>query len=128
VALELLREEKSIKSALSSSRHFSTVSEAEREFQRISVQERSKFDKETINKYGGIDIGQATTQPKEAISDKATAAVVTISLSIEGDRTRLPSIRTRKDVADALWAPEARSDQLTDEDIIADHPSLYPLY
>lgn len=146
VALELMREEKSIKSAQSTYQHFSTASEAEREFQRISVQERSKFDKETINKYGGIDIGQATTQSKETISDKATAAIVTISISIQGDRTKLPNIRTRKDVADALsriaadapvedcllsaevlWAPEARSDRLTDEDIIAEHPSLYPL-
>jgi uncharacterized membrane protein len=141
-----MREQKSIKSALTSFKHFSSANEAEREYQRISVQERSKFDKETINKYGGIDLGQAT-QPKEAVSDKATAAVVTISLSIEGDRTKLPTIRTRKDVADALsriaadapiedcllsaevlWAPEARSDRLTDEDIFADHPSLYPLY
>lgn len=101
----------------------------------------------TVNKYGGIDIGQAGKQAQQAVNDKATAAVVTISLSIQGDRTKLPQIRSRQDVADSLsriaadapvedcllsaevlWAPEERSDLLTDEDIIADHPNLYPLY
>jgi len=47
VALELLREESSISSAKSTSSHFGNANQAEREFQRISVQERSKFDKET---------------------------------------------------------------------------------
>lgn len=47
VAMELLREESSITSAKTTSSHFNNPNQAEREFQRISVQERSKFDKET---------------------------------------------------------------------------------
>lgn len=47
VALELLRQQRAIKSAQTSYQHFSSSSEAEREFQRISVKERSKFDRET---------------------------------------------------------------------------------
>jgi hypothetical protein len=47
VALELLREESAITSAKTTSSHFRSTNQADREFQRISVQERSKFDKET---------------------------------------------------------------------------------
>jgi uncharacterized membrane protein len=47
VALELLRHEENIVSAQANSEQFSTVSQAEREFQRMSVQGRSKLDRET---------------------------------------------------------------------------------
>jgi hypothetical protein len=47
VALELLRHEDNIVSAQANSEQFSTVSQAEREFQRMSVQGRSKLDRET---------------------------------------------------------------------------------
>lgn len=47
VALELLRDESSITSAKATSCHFKNPNQADRQFQRISVQERSKFDKET---------------------------------------------------------------------------------
>jgi uncharacterized membrane protein len=47
VALELLRHEDHIVSAQANSEQYSTVSEAEREFQRMSVQGRSKLDRET---------------------------------------------------------------------------------
>jgi len=82
----------------------------------------------------------------KAVSDKATEAVVTISLAIEGDRTELPEIKSREDLkyaltriaadapvedcllsAEVLWAPDLRSERLTQQDIIADHPDLFPL-
>lgn len=46
-ALELLREERSIISVDSSYRHFRTFNEAERVFNRLSINQRSKFDRET---------------------------------------------------------------------------------
>jgi uncharacterized membrane protein len=47
VALELLRHEDNIVSAQANSEQFDTVSQAERQFQRLSVQGRSKLDRET---------------------------------------------------------------------------------
>jgi uncharacterized membrane protein len=47
VALELLQHEDHIVSAQANSEQYSTVSQAEREFQRMSVQGRSKLDRET---------------------------------------------------------------------------------
>lgn len=46
-ALELLRQERSIISVDSSYRHFRTFNEAERDFNRLSIYQRSKFDRET---------------------------------------------------------------------------------
>jgi uncharacterized membrane protein len=46
-ALELLRQEKSIVSVDSSYRHFRTFNEAERDFNRLTINQRSKFDRET---------------------------------------------------------------------------------
>jgi hypothetical protein len=47
VALELLRHDDNIVSAQANSEQFTTVSQAERQFQRMSVQGRSKLDRET---------------------------------------------------------------------------------
>jgi uncharacterized membrane protein len=127
-------------------RHFATANEAQREFNRLSVQSRSKFDKETINRFGETDLSETPDPSDDDDLSKATAAVVTVSLSIEGDKTKLPRITTRDDLTTALariasdalvddcllagevlWAPEARSDKLEKEDVFADYPDLYPL-
>jgi uncharacterized membrane protein len=77
---------------------------------------------------------------------RATAAVVTINLCIEGDSTRIAKIRNRAELqavlsriasdaqvddcllaGEVLWSPEDRSESLAAEDIYADYPTLYPL-
>lgn len=77
---------------------------------------------------------------------KATKAVVTITLALEGDATRLPTVRYRRDLLDALsriasdaktgdclvsaevlWAPEGGHDVLTQNDVYADFPELVPI-
>lgn len=47
VALELLRDEKSIVSAEATSESFSSVGPAQREYERLSIRSRSKLDRET---------------------------------------------------------------------------------
>lgn len=93
-----------------------------------------------------MDVSQIDVEVDDAIRDKATEAVVTISLSIQGDQTELPEIRDREDLkyaltriaadapvedclnsAEILWSPELRSERLTRKEIFADHPDLYPL-
>jgi uncharacterized membrane protein len=77
---------------------------------------------------------------------RATVAVVSITLCIEGDSTKIPSIRNRRELRDALsriaadsqvddcllsgevlWTPEDRSESLSPEEIYVDYPTLYPL-
>lgn len=80
------------------------------------------------------------------IDQKATAAIVCINISIEGDSTSLPAIRFRQDLLEALskiaadaqiedclmsaeilWEPESRQEVLTADQIYASYPNLVPL-
>jgi uncharacterized membrane protein len=150
VAVELLRRKSSIVSAATESRKFGDNHErsAERTFEQWSVQERSKFEKELVSKFGGIDTTAATRRSSRASDDggKATLAVVTLVVSIQGDSTanQIPNrIRSLADVeqalrqiaadvrvddcllgAEILWTPEDRDEVLSRRDVIADYPEL----
>jgi len=145
VALELLRRRSSIVSASGSSQHYGSREKALRNFQQKSVQERSKFENETVNKFGGVDYGSASKMLKgdNDANDKATMAVVTIILAIDGDSTKINKIRDVTDVeqaleqiasnakvgdclqsAEILWTPTDRSETLRLRDVVADYPEL----
>jgi uncharacterized membrane protein len=146
VALELLRRRSSIASATSSYQHFRDPNKASREYQAISVNERSKFEQELVSKFGGVDYSlQKGTNKPTLESDKATMAVVTIILSAYEDSATInvPKINSISDVEDALrkiasdakaddflqsaeilWTPEDRTETLTRADVIADYPEL----
>lgn len=149
VAVELLRRKQSIVAASSSYKHFTDPSKAQREFDELSVQERSKFEKETVNKFGGLDYSinnmyeSAFFSPSDKEGSQATVAVVTLLLAIDGDCTNVPSVRSAEDVdcalsrvasnvkadnclrsAEILWTPEDRSETLSQRDILADYPDL----
>lgn len=116
-------------------------SEVERDFLQQSIQERSKFDRELEYKDG-----RPASTNQQSGDSKATEAVVTILMAIEGDSTQLPRVQKRADVLAALrklavdsqvddclmsgevtWSPELRSETLTLTEIYADYPSLFPL-
>jgi uncharacterized membrane protein len=143
VALELLRRRSSIVSASSSYEHFGDRNRAGREFQSRSVQERSKFEKETVSKYGDVDYGARSDVPATAGTDKATMAVVTLVIAIDGDSTKIPNINSISDVEEALrriasdvkvddclqsseilWTPEERSETVSLREVVADYPEL----
>jgi uncharacterized membrane protein len=145
VALELLRRRSSIVSASSSYNHFEDYTRAGREFQSLSVQERSKFEKETVSKYGGVDYGARNNNAPATTTgtDKATMAVVTLVMAIDGDSTKIPKINSISDVEDALrriasdvkvddclqcseilWTPEERSETVSLRELVADYPEL----
>lgn len=100
-----------------------------------------------VNKFGREDRSEAAQSQSSNVNDpKATAAVVSINLAIEGDSTNFKNgIRYRQDLLDALskiasdaqvddcllsaevlWAPEERNELLTKNDIYADYPDLMP--
>lgn len=135
VALEVLRRKSSIVSASTDYKHFNSRSKALREFNNQATQERGKFERENIgaNFLGG----------RQQSGSKATMAVVTMILSIDGDTTRIPRVGSLADVEDALrniasdskmddclqsveilWTPEERTETLSLKDVIADYPSL----
>lgn len=108
-----------------------------------------------VNKFGGED-RSVPFLPRTAGDDddaadapaklQATVGVVSIHVAIEGDSTRLPRIRIRPDLLEALsklasdaqvgdcllsaeilWAPEERRELLSMDDVYADYPDLIPL-
>jgi uncharacterized membrane protein len=147
VAVELLRRKSSISAAATRYKHYQTREQAERDFNQLSVQERSKFEQETVSKFGGVDYS-SSQQQWEGSGDRSTAtmAVVTLVLAIDGDSTKVGRVQSinsveealRKIAADAkvddclqsveiLWTPEDRSETLSQRDIVADYPELLSL-
>merc|ERR1719321_2095945 len=132
VALEVLRRKSSIVSASSSHKHFKNRNKAVREFQNASVKERSKFETEnsnTANSKYGTTTGTSAMPHIGDNNSKATMAVVTFVIAIDGDQTKLPykinsvsdvEVALRRIASDAqvedclqnveiLWTPEDRS-------------------
>lgn len=148
VALEVLRRRSSIVSANSSTKHYNNREQALREFNSRSIQERSKFESETVNKYGGVDYGSSSSSKAiggstGSTGDQATMAVITLVLAIDGDSTKLNKINSMSDVeqalrqiaadskvsdclqeAEILWTPEDRVETLSVRDVISDYPEL----
>jgi len=145
VALELLRRKSSIVSAQTNYKHFGNNDKAQREFNSRSTKERSKFEQETVSKYGGVDyslqLGKSGREPSD--NPKATMAVVTLVMAVDGDSTKLPKVGSIRDVEEALrkiatdakvdnclqsaeilWTPEDRSESLSVRDVVADYPEL----
>eukprot|EP00538_Stauroneis_constricta_P004539 CAMPEP_0119546326 /NCGR_PEP_ID=MMETSP1352-20130426/797_1 /TAXON_ID=265584 /ORGANISM="Stauroneis constricta, Strain CCMP1120" /LENGTH=465 /DNA_ID=CAMNT_0007591021 /DNA_START=270 /DNA_END=1667 /DNA_ORIENTATION=+ len=147
VALEILRRRSSIVSASSSYKHYRNNDKAIREFQSKSVAERSKFEQEQVSKFGGVDYASRNRQKSASASttDKATMAVITLILAIDGDSTKISggSIAEVEDAlrriaadskvgdclqsAEILWTPVDRSETLTARDVVADYPELRTL-
>merc|ERR1711957_756135 len=66
VALEILRRRSSIVSATTSNKNFKNSNQATREFNDRSIQERSKFESETVSQYGGVDYGSSSSSSKSS--------------------------------------------------------------
>lgn len=148
VAMELLRRKSSIVAASTRASHYRDENKAVREYNNRSIQERGKFQRETVSKYGGVDYSDARMSPNAPtdFSGKATIAVVTLVLMIDGDSTsktlssRVNSIRDVEDAlsciaadakaddclrgAEILWTPEERDETLTMKEVFADYSSL----
>jgi uncharacterized membrane protein len=145
VALELLRRKSSIVSASAKSKHFKDRSKAIRDYNSQSIRERGKFEKEMVSKYGGVDYGSDYGRGggTVAVGPKATMAVVTLLIAIDGDSTSVPKIGSLGDVEEALrkiasdakvsdclqsaeilWTPEDRGETLSLRDVVADYPEL----
>ncbi len=152
VALELLRQKHSIFAANTKYTHYNNGEKAQRDFSNLAITERSKFERESVNKYGGVDYNNSisndypTNKLGDQYSPQATAVVVTILLSIDGDSTKVPNIKSVSDLqkaltqiasdvkvddclrsAEVLWTPEDPNDTMSEKDVIVDYPELRTL-
>jgi uncharacterized membrane protein len=91
VALELLRRKSSIVSAATRSEHFSgsmsaSASQAQREFNSRSVEERGKFERVTVNKYMGVDYASSSSWAANDDNDGNTSDATTTTTTKKGRR------------------------------------------
>jgi uncharacterized membrane protein len=143
VALELLRRKSNIVSASTSYDHYRDRTRAEQAFGQRAIRERSKFEQETFNRFRGSDWSNPRQASRDEASDKATVAVVTLLIEIDGDSTKLPRVSSLANVEEALqkiasdarvgdclqsaeilWTPEDRAESLSLRDVVADYPEL----
>lgn len=153
LALELLRQRDSWTAARSTHEHWDSIpsSSAQRRFNQVAVQERSKFGQETVAKYGGVDYGEKNDifgDGSFSSSDQATMSVVTLVLHIRGNSLtkNKKSVSSLEDVrhlltkiaadskvddclqgAEILWTPGDARETLTQRDVVADYPELRSL-
>jgi len=162
-SLELLRQldKGSVVSVESRYDHYRSsdqaVVRAERQYNRISTRNRSKFDRESLSSYNG-SIVRDDTEEQEELSHSFTAegtpslALVQIHLVIEGDAMesfgqrkmetqrsfREALVRLSGDVTavedcvfagEVLWAPQQKGHHrvMTEEDVYASYPTLWPV-
>lgn len=147
-SLELARQEKAIISVESHYDHMKTPTQAERQYNQLSAQQRSKFDIESLSNYGGKRSHlERNANSNSSTGPSATVALVNIQLAIEGNSLRdFDNIKSRKELKEALsrissdvqveeclmageviWSPENPMEQLTMEDIYSDFPTLNTL-
>jgi uncharacterized membrane protein len=97
-----------------------------------------------VNKFGSEDRSESVISQEPSVdSSCATSAIVSINIAIEGDSTKLPRIRNREDLVEALsklasdaqveecllsaeilWSPNEPGEVLTTTDVYADYPDL----
>jgi len=144
VALLLLRQSSSVTAAAGTVDTYSNYKKADRDFAKLSVTERSKFDKETVSSYNGVQLlGLDTTTTASPSDFQATMAVVELIVIMDG-LGKLPSqISNVADLqemlqaiastalvdeslqgAEILWSPTDSKDTLTKRDIVKDYPEL----
>lgn len=146
VSVELLRQKRSIFAADTEFKHFRDGDAASRYFNTEAIKERSKFEKESTNKFGGVDysVSKGKSLPAgDEFSPQATSAVVTLVVSIDGDSTKMPQINSINDLekalirlatdvkvddclrsAEVLWTPDDKLDVISERDVVVDYPKL----
>lgn len=116
---------------------------AESRFNKLSLEERGKFQKETRVNVSGITNKSSLGTLSNVQSAVGELIVVTILVAAEG-RVRLPKTTSRSELKDALstlgsipaediyavevlWTPEEEGDYFTTEDLAYDYPMLNTL-
>lgn len=140
--LALLRHESAWTHVLSRSISLN-INQAESAFDRLSMEERSKFSGETLSNIDGI-LRTRTAKNSPTNDDFANYIVVTLILGTADDKPLFSKINT-EDVLKAellqlsamredylmkfelLWTPQAAGEYLTDEELLLEYTNIIPL-
>ncbi|OMO96427.1 hypothetical protein COLO4_15282 [Corchorus olitorius] len=140
-ALALLRHPDYCISAYSSVDVKRSIDDGEKLFNQLSIEERAKFDEETLVNVNNIRRQSTASQKASDFSNEYM--MVTILVAAEGVH-KLPPINGSKDLKEALqklasiptskilavevlWTPQDENDTLSKKELIEDYPDLRPL-
>ncbi|XP_076883766.1 FLUCTUATING-LIGHT-ACCLIMATION protein 1, chloroplastic-like [Bidens hawaiensis] len=115
--------------------------ECEKRFNKLSIEERLKFNKENLVNFNNIRKQSAPSHTDYVVCNKYI--VVTIVVAASGFH-ELPSVKSREllkialeklasipsndiKAADVLWTPQKEDDSLTEKEVLKDFPLLLPL-
>ncbi|KAJ8572973.1 hypothetical protein K7X08_009484 [Anisodus acutangulus] len=139
--LALLRHPDYCISAYSSVDVKRSMEEGENRFNQLSIEERGKFDEETLVNVNNIRRKSSTSQRSNGFSNEYI--VVTILVAAEGSY-KLPTINGSGDLKEALqkiasipssrtlaveilWTPQNENDTLSERELLEDYSLLRPL-
>ncbi|CDP08560.1 unnamed protein product [Coffea canephora] len=139
--LALLRHPDYCISAYSSADVKRSMDEGEKRFNKLSIEERGKFDEETLVNVNNIKKRSSTGQRASGFSNEYI--VVTILVAADGVH-KLPTINSSSDLKEALqklasipssktlavevlWTPQNEDDALSERELLQDYPLLRPL-
>ncbi|KAK3418430.1 hypothetical protein EUGRSUZ_H04386 [Eucalyptus grandis] len=118
-----------------------SMEDGEKRFNQLSIEERGKFDEETLVNVNNIRKQSTTSQRSSGFSNEYI--VITILVAAEGVH-KLPSINGGGDLKEALqklgsipsskilavevlWTPQNENDTLSERELLEDYPLLRPL-
>lgn len=118
-----------------------SIEEGEKRFNRLSLEERGKFDEETLVNVNNIKKQSTTSHRGSGFRNEYI--VITILVAAEGGH-KLPTINGSGDLKEALqklgsipssrtlavevlWTPQNENDTLSERELLEDYPLLRPL-
>ncbi|XP_072992766.1 FLUCTUATING-LIGHT-ACCLIMATION protein 1, chloroplastic [Typha latifolia] len=140
-ALALLRHPDCCISAYSSVDTKRSIEDGEKRFNQLSIEERGKFDEETLVNMNSIKRHKTTNQRSSGFSNEYI--VITILVAAEGVH-KLPTINSSSDLkvalqklgsipssktlaVEVLWTPQNENDTLSERELLEDYSLLRPL-
>ncbi|XWS57651.1 hypothetical protein CRYUN_Cryun09bG0191700 [Craigia yunnanensis] len=118
-----------------------SIDDGEKRFNQLSIEERGKFDEETLVNVNNIKRQSTASQKASGFSNEYI--VITILVAAEGLHKlppingsgdlkealqKLASISTSKILAvEVLWTPQNENDTLSEQELLEDYPLLRPL-
>ncbi|XP_058222545.1 uncharacterized protein LOC131332373 [Rhododendron vialii] len=118
-----------------------SIDEGEKRFNQLSIEERGKFDEETLVNVNNIKRKSTTNQRASGFSNEYI--VITILVAAQGVH-KLPAVNGSRDLKEALqklasipasrtlavevlWTPQNENDTLSERELLEDYPLLRPL-
>ncbi|KAJ4797918.1 myelin-associated oligodendrocyte basic protein [Rhynchospora pubera] len=136
--LALLRHLDSCISAYSSVEINGGVQDGEKRFNQLSIEERGKFDEETLVNVNNIKMHKSASQSLSNVSNEFI--VITILVAAQGVN-KLPEVNSSSDLkialqklgsipssklmgVEVLWTPQSEGDTLSEKELLEDYPVL----